>query len=145
MAKQKNKEIVTDKSDTELLGLREEEKSLEEVEQELEELKAQKQAALPRCKHVNSHSRDIDNELDRLVCELTKGHSGNHAAPHIEWERPPIPLAYDQKGIPTPAFEGESHEVQAEWNDSAGADWPEYIPQTQREIETELAGVKLIE
>ena len=97
------------------------EKSLEEIEQELLEVRAKKQAALPRCGHVNAHSRDLENELDALECELPETHLGKHKAPHTEWDKAPTVLSYNAKGvIKTPDFAGESHEVTAEWSDAAG-------------------------
>lgn len=100
------------------------EKSLEEIEQALLEVRAKKQAALPRCGHVNSHSLDTKNEPDNLECKLPKGHVGNHKAPHLEWEIRPTPQHYDAKrNITTPAFPGETKEVVTEWGDAAGADF----------------------
>ena len=85
---------------------------MEAIEAKLREQLAAKEASLPRCGHVNTHSRDEDNKLDNLVCTLADGHDGKHSAKHLE--RDPM--------NPT-----EFAEFDAQWSDAAGADWVEPI------------------
>lgn len=81
--KEKESEVVADEPSVDEI-VEEKEKSLDEIEQELIELKARKLREMPRCGHVNSHSVDIDNKPDKLSCEFHGGHSGNHSAIHTE-------------------------------------------------------------
>jgi len=84
------------------------EPTLEELEQQLEEIRNKKVASLPRCGHVNSHSRDVENNPDNLACTLAEGHSGKHKALHSEKDPENPEKVRDRK---------------VAWSDAAGKDF----------------------
>ncbi len=102
-------------SDAEMLGLRD---NIDAMEEDFLERKAEMEAKLPRCGHVNTQSYDVDNKLDNITCELAERHEGNHSAPHEELD----PL--NPEGTTA---------VEREWSDAV--DRPPYVPPTAKEIE----------
>ncbi len=111
MAAKKKKKVVTNKGDAELLGLHEKTvvldvdapqtvegilgevpeiavddtvAEIEEAQELLETLIAEKKDALPRCGHINAHSNGVDGKPDGLTCTRYAKHPGNHSAMHIE-------------------------------------------------------------
>ncbi len=100
-------------------------KSIEELEMELKAAIKQRRDALPRCGHVNSHSRNINGEKDDLSCTRPEGHTGNHKAEHEQWNPLSPRVAESQAGGAQrhykPGKEGDTIMNVAEWKDSAGS------------------------
>jgi len=81
------------------------------------------------CGHVNRHSFGTDRKLDNMVCDLLKGHTGDHSGVHDELVRVENASIVDGREVTSVTY--ETVQRRCSWNDMAGtpvAELPKPVP-----------------
>lgn len=91
-----------------------------------------------KCGHINKHSKDIQGNLDNLVCEKDKGHDGNHGAKHLQHVKA-------QNGVLLIGKNRFSEDkVWVEWGADAGILASKITPQYVAPTDEDLQRIKII-